>query len=260
MNVKPNIFLAHSQLDLHRARQVRNLFEDLGHDVLLLKLSQQMTEDYLRQLLTREIQARDWLVVLRSANTDKSMWVGYEQERAKGDRKPFFVVDLARCEGGPDRAPPQDVDACLRASVLNISRDIRVFISYSRVDEPHAHRIRADLEARGYEVSFELDRLDPGEEIWPLLKGALDAAVRKGAVVLLASPSALRSAWVAHELDYALGHQGTVIPCLLGDLPAAQMPPGCQGLRWIRFTPHYEAGLAELVQSLQRRGADAPSP
>lgn len=255
MNEKPNIFLAHSQLDLHRARQVRNLFEDLGHDVLLLKLSQQMTEDYLRELLIREIQARDWLVVLRSANTDKSTWVGFEQERAKGVRKPFFVVDLARCEAGP----PADVDACLMASVRNISRDIRVFISHARVDDPQAHRIKADLEARGYEVSFELDRIEPGEDWKELMEGALDAAVRKGAVVLLASPSALASAWVAYELKYALRHQGAVIACLLDDLPAARMPPGLEDLRWIRFTPNYEAGLAELVQRLQRRGEEASS-
>jgi hypothetical protein len=51
MDRRATIFLAHSSADVDDERRIRNIFESLDHDVLLLKLSQQMTEKYLENLL-----------------------------------------------------------------------------------------------------------------------------------------------------------------------------------------------------------------
>ncbi len=83
MTGRATIFVAHSTYDLADARLVRNLFEDRDYDVLLLRLSQSMTDDFLGTLLQREIQARDWLVVVSSENVQRSSWVEFEETYAR---------------------------------------------------------------------------------------------------------------------------------------------------------------------------------
>ena len=155
------VFLAHSSLDIKEARRVRNLFEERDHDVLLLKLSQQMTEEYLRELLVREIQARDWLVMLHSANTDASSWVGFERHFAESRHKPVFEIDLAACAHLSD----SECLHFLTTQVGSISRCIRVFLSYSHVDQDLSERLARALEAKGFEVWLDKDQLQGGD-LW----------------------------------------------------------------------------------------------
>jgi len=239
------VFLAHSSLDITEARRVRNLFEERDHDVLLLKLSQQMTDEYLRELLVREIQARDWLVMLHSANADRSSWVSFERHFAEDRHKPVFEIDLAAC------AQMSDSESLrfLTTQVGNISRCIRVFLSYSRVDRDLSERLARDLEAKGFEVWLDTAQLQAGDLWEEQITQAIDKTLERGALVLLMSEASLRSVSVRNEVRQALARKGRVIPCLVHGTTNA-VPPELRTIPWLDFSPSYERGLSTLVHTL----------
>jgi hypothetical protein len=239
------VFLAHSSLDLKEARRVRNLFEERDHDVLLLKLSQQMTEEYLRELLVREIQARDWLVMLHSPNADLSSWVSFEQHFAETRHKPVFEIDLAACAHLSD----SECLNFLTTQVGKISRCIRVFLSYSRLDRDLSERLARDLEAKGFEVWLDKDQLQGGDLWAEQITQAIDKTLERGALVLLLSEAWLRSPAAQNEVSHALARKGRVIPCLVQGIADA-VPPELRTIQWIDFSRSYEQGLSTLVRAL----------
>ena len=240
------IFLAHSTIDVKAARQVRNLFEDMDHDVLLLKLSQQMTEDYLKTLLEREIQAHDWLVMLSSDNTDRSDWVAFETRFAREKHKPVFEIDLTRCTHETEDA----LRDCLQGQVSAVSRNIRVFLSYSRTDQVLAERLRADLSAQGFEVWRE-DPLGDAKNLAEQFTEAIDNILARGAMVLVLNDASLDSEFVMDEVRYALMRKGRVVPCLAEPL-TRPLPPDLAEILWTDFSQSYDDGLSRLVNVLQQ--------
>jgi hypothetical protein len=247
---RATIFLAHSSLDIKEARQVRNLFEEMDHDVLLLKLSQQMTESYLKGLLRREIQARDWLVMLRSVNADGSAWVGFEQHFAEVRKKQVFEIDLDKCRA----LNGKDLLKCLTGQVARISRNIRVFLSYSRSEHAVATRLQSDLKVRGYEVWLDGTQLRAGDDWLKQTAEAIDRTLEKGALVLLLSEAAISSPWVMREVRYALERKGLVVPCLVGRRPS-RVPVDLEVIHWVDFTASYERGIGRLLATLSRSQA-----
>ncbi len=224
---------------------MRNLFEERDHDVLLLKLSQQMTEEYLRELLVREIQARDWLVMLHSANADRSNWVSFERQFAENRHKPVFEIDLTACAHLSD----SECLDFLTTQVGKISRCIRVFLSYSRVDEDLSERLARDLEAKGFEVWRDKEQLQGGDLWEEQITLAIDKTLERGALVVLMSEASLRSGFVRNEVGHALARRGRVIPCLVHGTTDA-VPPELRTIQWIDFSPSYERGLSTLVDAL----------
>jgi hypothetical protein len=91
---------------------------------------------------------------------------------------------------------------------------MKVFLSYSGSERSLAERIRNDLAAAGISVWDAVQEIVPGEN-WPKKVGkALDES---NAMVVLISPEAVRSRWIKHEIDYALGSprfEGRLIPVL----------------------------------------------
>lgn len=245
-NEKATIFVAHSTQDLADARIVRNLFEDRDHDVLLLKLSQRMTDDFLGNLLQREIQARDWLVVISSENAQRSNWVDFEETYARERAKPVFYIQLEKCSHlrGHDR------ENCIRSQISHISRAIRVFMSYHHEDNDVARRIAADLRIRGFEVWLDLESMPIGANFQEEILGAIDRTLKSGAMVVLVSWRSMESEWVLQELNYALDQEGRVVPCLVGPQPP-NMPSELQSIQWIDFTRAYEEGFQRLLHALE---------
>ena len=243
---KATIFVAHSNQDLADARAVRNLFEDREHDVLLLKLSQRMTDEFLRNLLQREIQARDWLVVISSQNAQRSDWVDFEETYARDRAKPVFYIRLEECSHlrGDER------DNCIRIQVSSISRAIRVFLSYHRADIDVARQMATDLRARGFEVWLDLESMPAGANFQKEILGAIDRTLENGAMVVLVSSRSMESEWVLRELNYALAREGRVVPCLVGPRPP-NMPPELWRIQWIDFTGVYEEGFQRLLRALE---------
>jgi TIR domain len=248
---RATIFLAHSSQDFAQARLVRNLFEDEGHDVLLLKLSQQMDEAFLETLLKREIEARGWLVVVRSPNATSSQWVTFEQEYGQANDKPIFNVDLEACANFTGSAHYD----CLRAQVMRVAKNFRVFLSYSRTDALAVQRVHDDLKARGYEVWFDFNEIEPGTDFVSTIHKAIDETLARGALVYLASPASLISDFARHELQYALSKEGKVIPCLLAGGPGV-VPLELAAVQWADFRSSYADGFAGLIAGLEQADAD----
>lgn len=243
---RATIFVAHSNLDLVDARVVRNLFEDLDHDVLLLKLSQRMTDEYLRNLLQREIRARDWMVVISSGNARHSDWVDFEETYARDRAKPVFYIRLEKCSHfkGNDRKN------CIETQVSSISRAIRVFFSYHRADMGIARQMATDLGERGFEVWLDMESIPVGASFTEEIQRAIDRTLARGAMVVLVSSRSMESEWVLTELNYALGKEGRVVPCLVEPRPAVT-PLELQTIQLIDFTADYEKGFQRLLHALE---------
>jgi hypothetical protein len=67
----------------------------------------------------------------------------------------------------------------------NISRAIRVFMSYHREDTDVARRIAADLTARGLEVWLDLASMPGGANFREEITKAIDRTLENGAMVVL---------------------------------------------------------------------------
>jgi hypothetical protein len=73
------IFVSHSNLDLTKARQIRDALEKDGHNPLLFLLKGlQKNDERLPQLIRDEIKARTWFVLCESAHSKASPWVQEE--------------------------------------------------------------------------------------------------------------------------------------------------------------------------------------
>jgi hypothetical protein len=242
---KPSIFIAHSTLDTKHGRVIRNLFEDRGHDALLFRLEQDMTQDYLENLIQREIQARDWLVVANSPNAQKSKWVPFEQAYARLREKPIYNVDLLRC---PETTEDQELVTCLAPQIAEISRDLRAFLSYSFKDKVIAQQISSALEQVGYEL-WDDRQIRPMDDWRQVIEDAVRTTLEKGYMVVLLSANS--SAYVHQDIDLAQKYQGRIIPCLI-EPRIINIPPSLQNIQYVNFTDKpYDHALRQLIQAMR---------
>ena len=99
---------------------------------------------------------------------------------------------------------------------------MKVFLSYSEEDREVAKQLSSQLAKSGFEVWDRAEALFPGDN-WPLRIG--EALQESNAMVVLISPKSMKSDWVRHEIDYALGsarYKGRLIPVVLK--PTRGMP------------------------------------
>jgi hypothetical protein len=253
MGSSPSIFISHGSQDEVVARKIRNLFEDRGHETLLLKLQQSMSEDFIMELLRKEVKARDWLVVVDSAYAQASNWVSFEQTAARLYKKPVYHVDAA-CASRSGRV----LDECLRSEVADISRKLRVFLSHSHADNAITQQIQKELAAWGFEVLVDLSGLTAGASYIQRTTTGIDAALENGAFVILVSANSVSSRWVEMEQNYALvklrqgggAPRGAIIPCMISPR-AVEAPMLLSTFRYVDFTGDFDHGLEELRRWLQ---------
>ncbi len=92
---------------------------------------------------------------------------------------------------------------------------MQVFLSYAPSDRTFAKALSAKLTERGLSVWRDEEELLPGDN-WALQTG--EALKRSKAMVVLVSPESMRSKWVRHEIEYALGdlrYEGRLFPVLM---------------------------------------------
>lgn len=100
-----------------------------------------------------------------------------------------------------------------------------VFISYKRGDDPsssssYAKRLKEQLSAAGYQCFLDDDDAPAGEALSP----AIERGIRRSRImVVLCTPAALKSAWVANEVKlFSKKDRAIIIPiefsCCLTDL------------------------------------------
>jgi len=120
---------------------------------------------------------------------------------------------------------------------------MKVFLSYAESDREIAKDLALRLEEAGNDVWFADDELFPGDN-WALEVG--EALNECEAMMVLLSPQAMKSDWVRHEIEFALGalqYRGRLIPVLVkptSDIPwiFKKFPTVRLKLRGVR---HYQA-------------------
>ena len=127
-----------------------------------------------------------------------------------------------------------------------------VFVSYDRDDRDFAEVVQAKLERASHKTSLDLDILRAGDD-W---QDKLDSAIRgSDAVVVIMSPEARASDYVAYEWAFALGARVKVIPL---EYRATQFPPRLDGLHRLDFTEKkrpWDTMLAEVARAEASRQA-----
>jgi tetratricopeptide (TPR) repeat protein len=159
----------------------------------------------------------------------------------------------------PPVPPPPPVGAASPLPISSPPRFVpRVFISHSSIDNAFGLQLAADLAQRleddtavWYDASSE--GLMGGDEWQTRIQ--LELTERNVFIVIL-SPDALLSPWVAHEIRAALaqavGSRKVLIPVL--HRSTEQVPPFLAAYQWISFLPSrdYHEALDELVADVWR--------
>lgn len=128
----------------------------------------------------------------------------------------------------------------------------RVFLSYSRVDEPFMRKLKRDLQTVGFDVWTADVDLEPGTPEWTAaVEAALDAAQ---CMVVVLSPGAKKSRWVKRELYYAESRTLTIIPVVASGSPKTAVPIEVAHLQHLAATTakRYKSAVPRLIDAIRR--------
>lgn len=138
---------------------------------------------------------------------------------------------------------------------------VNVYLSHHSADAGWARRIAARLETAGMSI------VDPNLEIragdnWAVKLGS--SLEKADAMVVVVSPHASKSEWLAHEVGFALGarrFEGRVIPVVVSKSGTRGLPWSLEMFQSIDLTKNVKAGLDNLARALSSRSrVVAPSP
>jgi formylglycine-generating enzyme len=151
------------------------------------------------------------------------------------------------------------VEAVSAAEQPRHVRDPRqVFISHAHEDAEFAHRLAADLAARGWRVWIAPESILPGEKWVNAIERGLAAS---GVFVVALTPAAIRSRWVETETNAAitLEHREAVRLVPL-DVEACDAPVLLSSYQCVLFRNAYEDGLQGLLRWLDPPTMSTPPP
>jgi hypothetical protein len=134
-----------------------------------------------------------------------------------------------------------------------------VFLSYSRQDRAFVERLATDLQQSSVEVWRDVEQIVAGTN-WQdaIAHGLLNAF----ALLYVSSENSVGSAWLDEELSIALRHGTQVVPIVLDDAGAANLPEPLRAIQWIDFRLGYDRGLRAVLAALPssvREGGPAES-
>jgi TIR domain-containing protein len=186
------IFLSHSHKDFDKVKDLRNELERQGHHPLLFFLKCLDDDSEIDGLIRREIEARSWFILCDSANSRSSRWVGEERKIiASLSTHTSAMVDL------------EDPLTTQLSSISGLTKRATVFLSCASFDGQSAKRIEDSLRADDFGVFSPL-QIPPSVSWDAEIESALNAAVDRGAVLVLLSQSSMTSEWLRHEVKLAL--------------------------------------------------------
>jgi hypothetical protein len=136
----------------------------------------------------------------------------------------------------------------------------KIFISHSSTDKPFVRRLAKGLEQAGYSVWLDEKELRVGDALSAEISAALKASP---VVIVVVSPSSVKSKWLDYELSIAtermIKGDCRVIPVVIGDVtPPAQVT----GLLYADFRKGFAPGVRAITSALEHekrsRSANAP--
>lgn len=207
------VFLSHSHQDIAKVRKIRNHLESLGFEPLMFYLKCLTDKDEITDLIKREIDERDWFIYADSPNARASEWVRTELEHIHGSpmQKNVFTVDLN-----------EDIAVQL-AQIEHVTKQMKVFISYSHRDRELCRRVKEKLLDKDMQVLTDEDLLMPGSSWYTQVHNTISATAREGFVLLLLTSNTINSLAVRREIEATLKCAGKIIPIYVGDVqPSAE--------------------------------------
>jgi hypothetical protein len=123
-----------------------------------------------------------------------------------------------------------------------------VFLSYSRTDADMMKRIRDTLREEGLPIWTD-ENLTPGTPSW---QSAIEEALENaGGVVVLLSPDARKSQWVANELSFASAQGVAIFPVLVRGEEKDSVPLQLANTQRVDLRARFLVGMQSLVDALR---------
>jgi TIR domain len=118
------------------------------------------------------------------------------------------------------------------------------FISYSRQDRQFVEHLTAELREAGVRTWTDLDNISAGED-WAreIDRGLLEAT----ALIYVASKNSAQSRWMDAEYTAFIEKAKRVIPVVIDDDGAANLPPPLRRFQWVDFRGPFEPALRSLL-------------
>lgn len=116
-----------------------------------------------------------------------------------------------------------------------------VFISYSRRDRDFVEELKQRLEGLELDVWVDIDGLYAGEEFWPEVTRAIDAAA---VFIFVISPHSAISRYCHKEADWAASGGKRIVPLCRTDPHGAELPDQVAQRQWVFFREGDDAETA----------------
>ncbi len=123
---------------------------------------------------------------------------------------------------------------------------VDVFLSYAHRDQQMAEAVKDRLTKAGIKVSSD-EAIQTGEGWRRNINRKLGSASNG---LLLLSPSALNSAYVAREYQSLLEQKKHLYVALIGPVSRQQIPYELQRLQFVDLTADFDKGVSELVTAI----------
>ena len=206
------IFISHSHLDIKTVREIRNFLEEKGLEPILFYLKsmddgETDRTELLTSLIHDEIDAREFFLYLNSDNARSSKWVQDELEYVRRTA-PHKIIDLDLNDG---------VES-LNRKMKELTRRLRIYLSYSHYDTVLANRIKNELVARDLRVYMD-DGLNVGSE-WA--SEVAQQIADSGCLLYLMTEKSINSETVFREISFAYRKNAIIIPIMVGRV---SLPP-----------------------------------
>jgi WD40 repeat protein len=123
-----------------------------------------------------------------------------------------------------------------------------VFLSYAREDLGFVEKLSGELESRQVTVWVDLEGILVGEPYWPEICAAIERADN---FVFVVSPSAAASEHCRREVEHAVLHGKRILPVLLEEVPASELPPPVAGRQWFFFRGDFAESISLLTTAIR---------
>ena len=236
------VFISHAHKDIREIREIRNTLEEKGLEPICFYLRCLSDDDEILDLVKREIDAREWFLLVDSKNARESNWVKTEVEYIKTkNSKKMISVSLDKKD---DILP----------ILARLSNSIRVFLSYSRNDQVIAQALYDECLKHDFKVFFDIKSIKAGNLWTDVISNEIVEASKHGCVVLIVSKDSIRSQFVAKEMLFAESEGAFILPIIVDDV---DLPPQMKlFLTRNRFyhlkTPFSDDQISEIVKLIEK--------
>lgn len=130
-----------------------------------------------------------------------------------------------------------------------------VFISYSRRDRAFVEQLASGLRQAGVDTWTDLEKIEAGMD-WA--RTIQEAVMQASALIYVASVHSGQSPWMNRELEAFIDKRGHVIPVVIDDDGAANMPLPLQKIQWADFRGPFEPALSSLLAGIRMLRGELP--